>query len=78
MTEYKNKVLFLRLSKTGKHLYAFNKDGILGGDIGSIVLNVSEVVQLLAGKFNWIKISVMPVKEEDSAEESEEKRNGEK
>lgn len=64
--EYKNKVLFLRKSKAGKHLYAFNKDGILGGDVGSIVLNVSEVESLLAGKFEWIKVSAMPKKAEGS------------
>ena len=75
MTEYKNKVLFLRISKTGKHLYAFNRDGILGGDVESIVLNVSEIKELLRDEINWVKISAMPVKEDDSAEKTEKKED---
>ncbi len=57
--EYTNKVLFLRKSKKGKHLYAFQRDGILGGGVGSIVLNVSEVKDLIDGKAEWIKVSAM-------------------
>jgi hypothetical protein len=57
--EYKNKVLFLRKSKKGNHLYAFDRDGILGKGVDSIVLNVSDVKQLLSGETEWIKASAM-------------------
>ena len=69
--EYKTPVLFLRKSKAGEHLYAYNRvkedggDSILGGDVGSLLLNVSEVVALLNGKMDWVKVSVMPPREEE-------------
>ena len=58
-TEYKTMVVFLRRSKKGAHLYAFNRDGILGGDVGSILMDVSEVERLIAGSTEWIKVSVI-------------------
>ena len=64
-TEYKTKVIFLRKSKKGAHLYAFNRDGILGGDVGSILLDVSEVKRLIAGGTEWIKVSVIPAEESE-------------
>ena len=80
--EYKNPVLFLRKSKQGEHLYAFNrikdlekmKDNaeeglILGKNVGSLLLNISEVVKLVDGKVDWIKISVLPPRE-DAEEEA--------
>ena len=57
---YKTKVIFLRKSKAGAHLYAFNRDGILGGDVGSILMDVSEVKRLIAGSTEWVKLSVIP------------------
>jgi hypothetical protein len=66
---YKNPVLFLRKSKAGKHLYAFNHDGALGGDVGSIIMDVSEVERLLEGSTEWIKVGVIP---EDTAGDTEE------
>ena len=59
-TEYKTKVVFLRKSKKGAHLYAFNRDGILGGDVGSILMDVSEIKRLIAGSTDWVKVSVIP------------------
>ena len=72
---YKTPVLFMRKSAAGEHLYAFNRDAedeegtILGEGVGSILLNISEVVKLIDGKIDWIKVSVMPPREdaEDSA-----------
>ena len=59
--EYKNKVIFLRRSKKGAHLYAFNYEGALGGDVGSLIMDVSEVKKLLTGSTEWIKVGVIPV-----------------
>ena len=64
VTEYKNKVIFLRRSKKRAHLYAFNRDGALGGGIESILMDISEVERLIEGSTEWIKVSVMEVKEE--------------
>ena len=63
---YKHPVLFLRKSKAGEHLYAFNvekKDAegmVLGNDIGSLLINVSEIEKLLDNKMGWVKVSVLP------------------
>jgi len=66
MEEYKNKVVFLRKSKKGEHLYAFDYNGAFASAVeGSIILNVSEVEALIAGKFDSIKVSLMPKKEEE-------------
>lgn len=67
--EYKNKVLFLRKSKAGKHLYAFNKDESLGGDVKSLIMNVTEIEQLLGGATEYVKVSVMREEEEFEGEE---------
>ena len=64
-TEYKTKVIFLRKSKKGAHLYAFNRDGILGGDVGSILVDVSEIKRLIAGGTDWVKVSVIPAEESE-------------
>jgi len=57
-------VLFLRKSKAGKHLYAFNREeegtAVLGGEVGSLIMDVSEVEKLLAGSTEWIKVGVLP------------------
>ena len=67
--EYKQPVLFLRKSKQGKHLYAFNREEqgstVLGGDVGSIIMDVSEVERLLAGSTDWIKVGVIPKRPEE-------------
>jgi len=65
--EYDSKVLFLRKSKAGKHLYAFNRDEILGVGVKSILINVEDMHQLLGGG-DWCKVSAMM----DSGEEKEE------
>lgn len=59
--EYKNKVVFLRRSKKRAHLYAFNHEGALGEEVGSLIMDVSEVERLLAGSTEWIKVGVIPV-----------------
>jgi hypothetical protein len=66
--KYKNKVVFLRKSKKGAHLYAFNYEGALGGDVGSLIMDVSEVKRLLEGSTEWIKVGVIP---EDTAVDTE-------
>ena len=63
--EYANKVVFLRKSKKGEHLYAFDYNGAFeAGKEGSLIMNISEVEALIAGKFDSIKVSIMPKKEE--------------
>ena len=64
---YKNPVLFLRKSKAGEHLYAFNieKEGgmVLGGGVKSLILNVSDIEKLLGGEVDKIKVSITLVEE---------------
>lgn len=63
--QYKNKVIFLRKSKAGNHLYAFDNDGAFAGAVeGSIVMNIAEVRGLLSGNLDFIKVSILPKKEE--------------
>jgi hypothetical protein len=68
--EYKRPVLFLRKSKKGNHLYAFNmekdddgEDMVLGNNIESLLMNISDVEKVISGEYDSIKVSVM-VKEE--------------
>lgn len=64
--EYKNRVIFLRKSKAGKHLYAFDNDNAFGdAKEGSIVMNIAEVKALLAEQLDFIKVSVLPKKTEE-------------
>lgn len=61
---YKTSILYLHKSKAGEHLYAFNveKDGgdmVLGGEIESLILNVSDVSAVLEGRMKWAKVSVV-------------------
>lgn len=63
--KYANKVLFARLSKEGNHVYMFNHDGILSPEFESLLMNVSDLEKLIAGKYESIKVSAMPKKEED-------------
>ena len=78
---YKVPVLFLRKSKAGKHLYAFNRvdeegKDVLGGDVGSILINISEIEDILEGKADWVKVSVLPAeKDEDVAKDTEAEGN---
>jgi hypothetical protein len=60
--EYKNKVVFLRKSKKGEHLYAFDNDGAFA-KAESILMNISEVEALIADKYESIKVSIMEKKE---------------
>lgn len=71
--KYKVPVLFMRKSRAGEHLYAFNvekKDAegmVLGNEVGSILLNVSEIIKLVDGKLDWIKVSVLPPKDAENS-----------
>jgi len=66
MTDYKNKVLFLRVSKEGNHLYAFDREGGLGDGIGSILMNRSELEELLNGEADTCKVSLMKENENEN------------
>lgn len=63
--QYKSPILYLHKSKTGGHLYAFNveKEGeegmVLGGEIESLILNVSDVQAVMDGQMKWAKVSVV-------------------
>jgi len=60
---YKNKVVFLRKSIAGNHLYAFDyNDAFAEAKEGSIIMNISDVEALIAGKYDSIKVSIMPKK----------------
>lgn len=61
---YKTPILYLRKSKAGNHLYAFNveKDGkksVLGGGVESLLVNISDVQAVIDGKMEWAKVSVL-------------------
>jgi hypothetical protein len=68
---YVNPILYLRKSKKGGHLYAFNVekhggeegDMVLGEEVESLILNVSDVSAVLEGQLEWCKVSVV-LKEE--------------
>ena len=67
--EYKNKIVFLRKSKKGEHLYAFDYNGAFKTAIdGSLIINVSDVEALIAGKYESIKVSIMPKQEQRELE----------
>jgi len=64
--EYKVRALFLNRSKAGKHVFIFNDDEkTLGGEIESLLMNLGEVAELVAGHRKWVKVSVMTRKDED-------------
>ena len=74
--QYKRPVLFLRKSKKGGHLYAFNmeKDGgedmVLGNNVESLLVNLSDVEKVISGEYESTKVSVM-VKEEEEGSAAE-------
>jgi len=61
---YKNRVVFLRLSKSGEHVYAFNRDGALGKEVSSLIANVKDIRAVIDGKGDWAKVSVVEEKED--------------
>jgi len=61
---YKNAVVFLRLSKSGEHVYAFNREGALGEGVASLIANVKDIRAVIDGKGDWAKVSVVEEKEE--------------
>jgi hypothetical protein len=64
---YKNKVVFLRKSKKGEHLYAFDNDGAFAAARdGSILMNISDVHALIHDEYKSIKVSIM--EKEDATE----------
>ena len=65
--EYKNAVVFLRLSKARNHLFVHDsKEELVSG--GTLIMNVSDVEKLIGGGTEWIKVSVLP--QEPDAEQS--------
>ena len=71
---YKHPVLYLRKSKAGEHLYAFNVDvrdtegeptgeAVLGSKVESLIANIGEVKKVIDGSMDWCKISVMAAEE---------------
>jgi len=63
--EYKVHVLFMNRSKAGKHVFIFNdEEKILGGEVESLLMNLGEVAELVAGNRKWVKVSVMTGKDE--------------
>jgi hypothetical protein len=61
--EYKNKIIWLHVSKKKKHLYAFVNEGEFC-NAKSILMNKSEVEDLLSGKVQGTKITIMEVKDD--------------
>ena len=68
--KYKRPVLFLHKSKAGEHVFLFNaqaKDengnetdvAILGGEVESLIANISDVAKVIDGTLKWCKVSVM-------------------
>lgn len=66
MVDYKNKCMFARVSKAGGHVFIFNNEGILNPKYESLLINKSDLENLLSGKFESIKVSAMEVKENAS------------
>jgi hypothetical protein len=62
--EYKNKVIWLHVSKKKEHLYAFVNEGDFH-NVKSILMNKSEMEDLLSGKVEGIKASIMEHGEND-------------
>ena len=63
--KYKNSVLFARVSKEGNHVYMFNHDDILNPKYESLLMNISDLKNLLEGKYESIKVSAMDKKVEE-------------
>jgi hypothetical protein len=55
--EFKNKVIFMRKSKKGNHLYAFS-----GGTV--LVMSIEEISELIDEDREYVKVSVMEKKDE--------------
>jgi hypothetical protein len=65
--EYKNKVVFLRKSKAGKHLFVFDsREDLVAGS--TLIMDISEVERLIDGSTDWIKISVLPARDAGESE----------
>ena len=70
---YANPILYLHKSAKGGHLYAFNiekrggeeGDMVLGDDIESLLMNISDVTAVMNGEMTWCKVSIMPKKVEE-------------
>jgi hypothetical protein len=59
---YKNKVVFLRRSKAGKHLFVFDSRNDLNAG-STLIMDISEVERLIGGGTDWIKVSVLPARD---------------
>lgn len=60
--EYKTKVVFLRKSKRGAHLFVFDSRHDLNAG-STLIMDVSDVERLIGGGTDWIKVSVLPASE---------------
>ena len=68
--EYKNKVVFLRRSKAGNHLFVFDsREDLISG--GTLIMNVSEVEELIRGERDWLKVGILPPETEAESSASE-------
>lgn len=57
--EYKNKVVFLRKSKKGAHLFVFDgREDLIPG--GTLIFDISEVQRVIHGSTEWVKVSMLP------------------
>jgi hypothetical protein len=61
---YANPILYLRKSKKGGHLYAFNVENegekdVLGNEVESLIANISDVSAVINGEMDWCKVSVL-------------------
>ena len=67
---YKTPVIFLRKSKVGKHLYAFNvsrgDNEVLGKNVESLIMNLSDMQAVIDGKMDWCKVSVIAKEEQEN------------
>ena len=70
-TEYKNRALFMRVSKSGDHVYIRNNDSVLSNGVDALISNVTELNDMLKGNKDWCKFGVAAT--ELTNEEEEEK-----
>jgi hypothetical protein len=57
-TEYANRALFMRVSKSGEHVYIRNNDSVLSPGVDALISNVTELNEMLKGKKDWCKFGV--------------------
>lgn len=63
--EYKNKVMFARISKKGNHIYMFNNADILNPKYESLLINIGDMEKLISREYSSIKVSAMEEEKEE-------------